>query len=204
GDKADKQSNDTDKKSDGDDDKSDKKDDKPVVTHGTVTIAGKEIAYTATAGKMVMKTDEGDPKANVFFIAYTKDVHDDDGDEKNHDVDGDDMGPKHKSAGDNSAKRPVTFCFNGGPGSSSVWLHLGMLGPVRVKLDSDAETLPPPHELIPNHDALLDGTDLGFIGRVRTGCSRPVKCEDKRQCPGYDEDIRSVGQFIHDYSTKYG
>jgi carboxypeptidase C (cathepsin A) len=172
----------------------------PVVTCGKVAIDGKEIEYTATAGKMIMKTDEGDPKAHVFFIAYTKGTKAED---KNDDEKDDD-----DAAADNNdaerAKRPVTFVFNGGPGSSSVWLHLGMLGPVRVKLDSDAKTLPPPHELIPNQFSLLDKTDLVFIDPVSTGFSRPVKGEDKRQFHGYDEDLRSVGQFIHDYTTRYG
>lgn len=169
-------------------DKADKKDapekkdaePKPSVTHHKATIAGQEFAYTATAGKMVLKTDEGDPKANVFYIAYTKD------------------GVKDLAA------RPVTYCFNGGPGSSSVWLHIGMLGPRRVKLDSDAKTLPPPAQLIDNPFSLLDVTDLVFIDPVSTGYSRPVKGENKNQFHGYDEDIRSVGQFIHDYTVKAG
>lgn len=169
---------------------------KPVVTHHKTTIAGQEIAYTATAGKMLMKTDEGDPKAHVFFVAYT--VNRDAAAERGA-KNGDD---NKKNAVDPS--RPVTFCFNGGPGSSSVWLHLGMLGPTRVKLDSDAAPLPPPHELIENPYSLLDVTDLVFIDPVSTGFSRPVKGEDKKQFHGYDEDLRSVGQFIHDYTTKYG
>ena len=79
------------------------------ITKHEVTIDGKKIACTATAGKLLMKNDAGDAKANVFFVAYTKDDAE-------------------------AEKRPVTFCFNGGPGSSSVWLHLGMLGPQRVKM----------------------------------------------------------------------
>jgi carboxypeptidase C (cathepsin A) len=165
------------------DDKADdeKQDDEaePSVTHHTVTIAGQEIKYTATAGKMLMKNDEGDSKAHVFFVAYTKD------DEQAND-------------------RPITYCFNGGPGSSSVWLHLGMLGPERVKLNDDAQPVPPPHELIANQYSLLDVTDLVMIDPVSTGFSRPAKGEDKKQFHGYDEDLRSVAQFIHDYTTKYG
>ncbi len=200
----DSESNDA-KKSDGDKQDDDKKKDepKPVVTHGQVTIAGEEIEYTATAGKMVMKTDDGDPKAEVFFIAYTKGgKHEGD---KNGDADKDDDDDEvSRDAAAERAARPITFAFNGGPGSSSVWLHLGMLGPQRVKLDSDAGTLPPPHELIPNEFSLLDKTDLVFIDPVSTGFSRPVKGEDKKQFHGYDEDLRSVAQFIHDYTTKYG
>jgi carboxypeptidase C (cathepsin A) len=185
-----------------DDQKEDgKKDDapKPVITYGKVTIDGQKIEYTATAGKMVMKTDEGDPKAEVFFIAYTKGGKEDsDTGKKNGDR------RVSRDAAAERAKRPITFAFNGGPGSSSVWLHLGMLGPQRVKLDSDAGTLPPPHELVPNEFSLLDKTDLVFIDPVSTGFSRPAKGEDKRQFHGYDEDLRSVGQFIHDYTTRYG
>jgi carboxypeptidase C (cathepsin A) len=184
-----------------------KKDDKkeapkPSVTHGSVTIDGEEIAYTVTAGKMPLATDDGQEKANVFYIAYTVDAKKDDSkedDAKRDDSKDDD--DSDKAAPDK--KRPVTFCFNGGPGSSSVWLHLGMLGPVRVKLDSDAGTLPPPHELIANPFSLLDVTDLVFIDPVSTGFSRPAKGENKNQFHGYEQDLRSVGQFIHDYTTKY-
>jgi carboxypeptidase C (cathepsin A) len=190
------------KKDAGDKKDDDKKDEpKPVVTYGSVEIDGRKIAYTATAGKMVMKTDEGDPKAEVFFIAYTK------GGKKENvsrDAAAERAGAKKDAAAKQLAKRPITFAFNGGPGSSSVWLHLGMLGPVRVKLASDAKTLPPPHELMPNEFSLLDKTDLVFIDPVSTGFSRPAKGEDKKQFHGYDEDLRSVAQFIHDYATKYG
>ncbi|MCM2374237.1 S10 family peptidase [Aporhodopirellula aestuarii] len=151
----------------------------PSVTHHKTSIAGKKFAYTATAGKMVMKDDEGKVKAHVFYVAYSLDDAD-------------------------PSKRPVTFCFNGGPGSSSVWLHLGMLGPRRVKLSDDAKPIRPPHEMIDNPFSLLDKTDLVFIDPVSTGFSRPAKGEDKRQFHGYDEDVRSVGQFIHDFTTKYG
>jgi carboxypeptidase C (cathepsin A) len=215
-------------KSAGKEKKDEKEAEKPVVTHGKVTIDGKEIAYTATAGKMLMKTDEGDPKAHVFFIAYTKnDPHtsnsfsrdpqgerdepeNDNNDKKHSHHDGDDNDNADDSNDEHHSsdlakpnRRPITFCFNGGPGSASVWLHIGMLGPVRVKLDSDAKTLPPPHELTKNEYSLLDVTDLVFIDPVSTGFSRPVKGQDKRQFHGYDEDVRSVAQFIHDYTTKY-
>jgi carboxypeptidase C (cathepsin A) len=212
---------------------------KPSVTHHTATIDGREIKYTATAGKMLLATDEGDPKAYVFYVAYTVDdpnaprgavsrdaaaerddeedesdeASDDDEDEDSDDEDDEDDedGEDEDDDEDNDAtaaapatpnRRPITFCFNGGPGSSSVWLHLGMLGPVRVKLDSNAGTLPPPHQLIPNPYSLLDKTDLVFIDPVSTGFSRPAEGEDRRQFHGYEQDIRAVGQFIHDYTTK--
>jgi len=151
----------------------------PTVTRHTIEIAGAKISYTATAGKMVMKTDQGEEKAHVFFVAYTKDAV------KDH------------------ARRPISFCFNGGPGSSSVWLHLGMLGPRRVRLSDEARSLPPPHQLMDNHQSLLDITDLVFIDPVSTGYSRAAKGEDRHQFYGYEQDLRSVGQFIHDYTTKY-
>ena len=158
-------------------DKADKS--KLSVTQGKVLIDGKKIAYTATAGPMPLKSDSGDSKANVFYVAYT-------------------VKPKK------GEKRPVTFCFNGGPGSSSVWLHLGMLGPKRVKLDSDAHPIRPPHTLISNPYSLLDRTDLVFIDPVSTGYSRPAKGENKRQFHGFEEDVQSVAQFIHNYTTKNG
>jgi carboxypeptidase C (cathepsin A) len=197
---AERGAKDDDAKDEKDDDKKDEKKDapKPSVTHATVTIDGEEIAYTVTAGKMPLATDDGQEKANVFYIAYTVDAKKDD---DSNDDDAKDDDDSKEAAPDK--KRPVTFCFNGGPGSSSVWLHLGMLGPVRVKLDSDAGTLPPPHELIANPYSLLDVTDLVFIDPVSTGFSRPAKGENKNQFHGYEQDLRSVGQFIHDYTTKY-
>jgi carboxypeptidase C (cathepsin A) len=162
-------------------DKAKKKlEDKVSVTHHSATIQDKEIKYTATAGKLVMRDYEGKPEALMFFIAYTKDGVDD------------------------LSTRPVTFAFNGGPGSSSVWLHLGMLGPRRIKIPDDASAVPPPYGLSSNPYSLLDITDLVFIDPVSTGFSRPTDGEEKGQFHGYEEDLRSVGHFIHDYVTKYG
>ena len=152
----------------------------PSITQHTVTIAGQEISYTATADQLSIKTDEGEEKARIFFIAYQRDHQEE------------------------PVQRPITFCFNGGPGSSSVWLHLGMLGPQRVQFRDDAQPQPPPFELIPNHYSLLDITDLVFIDPVSTGYSRPAQGEDKKQFHGYQEDLNSVGQFIHDYVTQNG
>jgi carboxypeptidase C (cathepsin A) len=168
------------KKEEKPDEKKDELKDKVSVTKHSAKINGKEIKYTVTAGKLVMKDDEGKPKALVFFIAYTK-----------NDV-------KELS------QRPVSFAFNGGPGSSSVWLHLGALGPRRVKVPDDATQTPPPYSLADNPHSLLDITDLVFIDPVSTGFSRPATGEKGDQFHGYEEDLRSVGQFIHDYVTKYG
>ena len=149
----------------------------PSVTHHETTLGGETFKYTATAGKLQMKDDKGDVKAEIFSVAYTRDDAD-------------------------LGTRPITFCFNGGPGSASVWLHLGMLGPQRVSIPDDATTPAPPYATEHNPYSLLDITDLVFIDPVSTGYSRPAEGEDPKQFHGYEEDLRSVGQFIHDYVTK--
>ncbi len=143
------------------------------------TIGGRELAYQVTTGTLAVKTDEGKPRANIFFIAYT-------------------VKPQN-----GAPQRPLTFCFNGGPGSSSVWLHMGMLGPKRVKLDSDAAPNPPPYEVIDNPYSLLDITDLVFIDPVSTGFSRPAEGVEKGQFHGYEQDLRSVGEFIYLYVSRF-
>jgi carboxypeptidase C (cathepsin A) len=150
-----------------------------VTTKHSLAINGIDISYEAVAGKLQLKDDALKSKAEMFFIAYTRtDVA-------------------------NLGARPVTFCFNGGPGSSSVWLHLGMLGPKRIQFPDDATPLRPPYKLSDNNMSLLDVTDLVFIDPVSTGYSRPTEGEGKEQFHGYEEDLRSVGQFIHDWTTKY-
>ncbi len=163
-------------------DKKEPEEKEPVlsVTEGTVTIGGKAVRYKATAGYMAMKDAKGEKtKASIFFIAYTK---------------LDETDP---------AKRPVTFSFNGGPGSSSIWLHMGALGPRRVKMTDTGESLPPPYEMVENESSWLDLTDIVFIDPVTTGYSRAAKGEDPKQFHGYVEDIASVGDFIRLYTTRY-
>ncbi|MFM7924025.1 MAG: S10 family serine carboxypeptidase-like protein, partial [Planctomycetaceae bacterium] len=104
-----------------------------VSTEHVAEIAGRQVRYTATAGKLLLKSDAQKSRATVFFVAYTV-------------------------AAENSVQRPVTFCFNGGPGSSSVWLHLGMLGPKRIRFPEDASYLQPPYALEANPFSLLDVT----------------------------------------------
>jgi carboxypeptidase C (cathepsin A) len=151
----------------------------PVITQHETELQGKHLHYRVTAGKLPQRDDGGKPKADVFFIAY------------------------ERTDGASSARRPVAFCFNGGPGSSSVWLHLGMLGPKRVQLPDNATPVQPPFELSANPHSLLDLVDLVFIDPVSTGYSRPAEGEGREQFHGYDEDLQSVGQFIHDWTTKY-
>lgn len=157
--------------------------DKLSVTHHSVTINGEEIRYTATAGTLVLKEEidkEGEkPKASVFFIAYTRDDVED------------------------TSKRPITFSFNGGPGSSSVWLHLGVLGPRCVKPNEDGELPHPPYQLTHNECSILDKTDLVFIDPVSTGFSRAVPGEEAKQFHGFKRDIESVGDFILLYLGRY-
>lgn len=167
-----------------------------VVTQHKVRIGGREIRYTVTAGTMVIKEETTDrekeaegekPRAQVFFVAYTKD------------------GNGSKAAGRSPApgKRPITFSFNGGPGSSSVWLHLGVLGPRRVVLTGDGELPPPPFKLTDNQYSLLDETDLVFIDPVSTGYSRPVNGQKPKEWHEFRKDIESVGDFIRLYTTRY-
>ncbi len=171
-----------------------KKEEKPapkdnlVETRHSVMIGGKELKYTALAGTMVMKEElpdrekefEGEkPRAQVFFIAYTKDDVED------------------------RSTRPITFCFNGGPGSSSIWLHLGALGPRRVLLKEDGQLPAPPFKLVNNEYSLLDETDLVFIDPVSTGYSRPVEGQKPKEWHGFKKDISSVGDFIRLYTTRY-
>ena len=149
-----------------------------VQTQHTVVIQGQAIPYTATAGTYLLKDEEGKPKATIFYVAYTRDDVTD------------------------VQARPVTFSFNGGPGSSSVWMHLGMLGPRKVQLDEEGNVPPPPYRLEENPFSLLDVTDLVFIDPVSTGYSRPVPGEEAKQFHNFEKDIESVGEFIRLYTTR--
>jgi carboxypeptidase C (cathepsin A) len=147
-------------------------------TKHSVSINGNTIQYTATAGNIVLKEENGKPKASFFYIAYTKD------------------GVKDPST------RPLTYSFNGGPGSSSVWLHMGVFGPKRVRMNDDGSAYKGSFALDDNAYSILDLTDLVFIDPVSTGFSRPVPGEDSRQFHGFEEDIESVGEFIRLYTTR--
>ena len=155
-----------------------KPEEKIVQTKHSVKIGGQEIKYTATAGTILLKTEDDKAKASVFYVAYTKDDVSD------------------------TSKRPVTFTFNGGPGAASIWLHLGALGPRRVEMGDAGALLPPPYKLVDNEYSLLDVTDLVFIDPVSTGFSRAVPGEAPKQFHGIQEDIESVGDFIRLYATR--
>src|SRR5437667_12686081 len=151
---------------------------KIVQTKHSLKIGGQEIKYTATAGTILLKLEDGTPKASIFYVAYNKD---------------DVTDPSH---------RPLTFSFNGGPGSASVWLHLGLFGPRRVQMGDAGTLLPPPYKLVDNDASLLDISDLVFIDPVSTGYSRAVPGEAPKQFHGIEEDVQSVADFIRIYATR--
>jgi carboxypeptidase C (cathepsin A) len=163
-------------------DKSAQKVEKPIpkeessVTHGSVAIDGRDVRYTATAGTLLIRNDKGEPTASVFYVAYTAD-------------------------GAEARKRPLTFLYNGGPGSSSIWLHMGSFGPVRVATSDGEATPPPPYDVVPNHDSLLDKTDLVFIDAVGTGFSQPVGKAKDKDFFGVDQDVDAFARFIQRYIT---
>ncbi len=137
------------------------------------------LRYSVTTGFMPLKSDTGDAEARVFFMAYTLE------------------------RGSGPEARPLMFSFNGGPGSSSVWLHLGALGPKRVKMRADGQMPSPPYQLVDNEQTWLDDSDLVFIDPVGTGYSRPAKPELGKKYWGVQGDIESVGEFIRLYLTRY-
>ena len=143
-------------------------------------LGGESFEYTVTTGTIILKEedlDEGEKqKASIFYIAYLKE--------------------------DAEENRPVTFSFNGGPGSSSVWMHLGLLGPKRVLMDDEGKPLEPPYQLVDNEFTLFDKSDLVFIDPVSTGYSRPVPKEKPEQFHNVKKDVETVGEFIRVWTTR--
>ncbi|MEI6871205.1 MAG: peptidase S10 [Verrucomicrobiota bacterium] len=158
---------------------------KPKETSGSVRIEGKELRYAAQTGMLPIFKEDGTLRANVFYVYYAA------------------LG----EAGDRvckttSASRPVMFCFNGGPGSSAVWLHLGGLGPRRVDTLLDGRRPLAVAPLVENPNSVLDATDLVFIDPVSTGLSRAAKGENEKQFLGVEEDIEAVGEFIRMFCVR--
>ncbi len=149
------------------------------VTNHQIVLHGQPLAYTATAGYMQMKDESGKPRANFFFVAYEKDP-----------------------VARDTARRPITFVFNGGPGAAAVWLHLGAIGPKRLDLNQDGLPPAPPYTLTDNEQTWLDLTDLVFIDPVGTGYSRAINGQKPEDFYGYENDIHSVGEFIRLYLTR--
>jgi carboxypeptidase C (cathepsin A) len=152
---------------------------KPVFITNTVSIAGQTVNYTAETGMLPLLKSDGASRASVFYVAYTR------------------LGET------NAAARPVMFCFNGGPGSSSVWLHLGALGPRRVKMNDDGTLPPPPFGLVDNEFSMLDICDLVFIDPVATGFSRAAGDERPDSFFGQTADLESIGEFIRLWATRH-
>lgn len=152
----------------------------PAVTQGEITIDGKKIPYRATAGKLNILKDDGTPRASVFHVSYERtDVKD-------------------------PATRPVMFAFNGGPGSSSVWLHIGMLGPRIIQLPGDGtQPARPPVLVKDNPFSILDLCDLVFVDPVSTGYSRATKDAKPSEFHGVQEDVESVGDFVRRWITEH-
>ena len=151
---------------------------KPVATHHQVTAGGKLLKYTATAGYMPLADEKGDREAKIYYTAYT--------------LEG------------GGANRPLLFAFNGGPGSASIWLHLGCIGPRRVQLQADGQLPPPPFRLVDNAETWLDQADLVFIDPVGTGYSKAEKAEDGKKFWSLKGDVSSVADFIRLYLTRNG
>jgi carboxypeptidase C (cathepsin A) len=147
-------------------------------THHTTMINGVPISYTARAGTMVLHDPEGKPNATVFYISYTKDQTD-------------------------STRRPVTFFFNGGPGSASLWLDMGIMSPMHPEMAPGGTQPAPPYNLVPNPNSPLDVTDLVQVDAMMTGYSRPAKGVKPTEFTGAENDIKMFGQFIRDYLDKY-
>jgi carboxypeptidase C (cathepsin A) len=149
----------------------------PVATHHQITIDGKVLKYTATAGRLPIKRGDGKIEAEMFYVAYTAD-------------------------GQDAAKRPLTFAFNGGPGSASIWLHMGALGPRKVVLQSDGFMPPAPYRMEDNPYTLLDKSDLVLIDAIGTGFSRAADSELFKKFWGVKGDIEAFSEFIRLYITR--
>lgn len=153
---------------------------KTTTTRHSITINGQTLDYLATAGYLTIEDENGKPQANMFFVAYEK------------------IDPDKKT------KRPITFAFNGGPGASAIWLHLGAMGPKIVPFPNDGKSLPKHPTLEPNPQTWLDFTDMVFIDPVSSGFSRALPGIDPKTFHNVQNDIESLGSFIQLYLTRFG
>ena len=150
----------------------------PVVTHHQIMLDGKALKYTATTGRLPIKRGDGKIEAEMFFVAYSLD-------------------------GQDASKRPLTFAFNGGPGSASIWLHMGALGPRRVVLDPQGFLPAAPYKIEDNPYTLLDKSDLVLVDAIGTGFSRAENAETSKRFWGVKGDITAFSEFIRLYITRY-
>ncbi|MGB8259895.1 MAG: peptidase S10 [Terracidiphilus sp.] len=149
---------------------------KGVPTHHELALGGKTLKYTATAGNLLVRDEDDKPYGSIFYVAYTLDAAD-------------------------ARTRPVAFLYNGGPGSASLWLHMGSFSPVRIRTDSPNPTAGPPFTLAPNEYSLLDKTDLVFVDAPLTGYSRAVGKGTAKDFTGVDPDLRAFDRFIVRFLT---
>ena len=149
---------------------------KPSVTHHEMTLGGKTLRYTATAGTLLIRDEEDKPYGSMFYVAYTLE-------------------------GAEARTRPVSFLYNGGPGSATIWLHMGSFSPVRITTDSPNATAGPPFKLVSNDSSLLDKTDMVFVDAPLTGYSRAVGKGQPKDFFGVDQDLRAFDRFIIRYLT---
>src|SRR5437870_4971049 len=147
-------------------------------TSHTIRVDGREIKYTATAGTLPIRLDNGQVAARMFFVAYTKD-------------------------GEDAKTRPVSFLYNGGPGAATIWLHMGSFAPKHVQMADEGFQPAPPYKLVDNENTLLDTTDLVFVDAIDTGFSRVVSGINNQQFHGVRGDLRAFGEFINTYLKTY-
>src|SRR5579864_7877437 len=147
-------------------------------TSHTVRLDGRDIKYTATAGTLPIRLDDGKVAARMFFVAYTKD-------------------------GEDAKTRPISFLYNGGPGAATIWLHMGSFAPLHVQMADDGFQPAPPFHLVPNDNSLIDVTDMVFIDAIDTGYSRVVAGVNNQQFHGQSGDLRAFGEVIDEYLKAY-
>jgi len=154
------------------------KEEKISQTSHTMRLDGREIKYTATAGTLPIRLDNGQLAARMFFVAYTKD-------------------------GEDAKTRPVSFLYNGGPGAATIWLHMGSFAPKHVEMAAEGFQPAPPYRLVDNESSLLDVTDMVFVDAIDTGYSRVVAGVNNQQFHGQSGDLRAFGEFTNAYLTAY-
>ena len=152
---------------------------KDAITHHSIALPGGRLTYTARAGTIVIRNADEKPQATMFYTAYTLD-------------------------GANPKTRPVTFFYNGGPGSATLWLRMGSFGPVRVQTGNGTMTKPAPFVLADNRYTLLDASDLVFVDMPASGFGRILPGGDAKKIFGSDNDVNAFNQFVQRYITANG
>lgn len=153
---------------------------KTSATHHTIRVGGQPVAYTATTGTLVLRDDNGKALASFFYVLYTRDGVTD------------------------LAKRPIFYSFNGGPGTASIWMHMGFTGPRRVVYDQDGFMVRPPFRLGDNEQSIIDAADIVYIDPVGTGFSRMAPGQDVHRFHGITDDIAAMGDFIRVFTARHG